>query len=473
MHPTDDSAFLREYAENHSDEAFATLVTRHINLVYSVALRSVGDPHQAEEITQGVFNLLAKKAAQLRHDRALSSWLFQATRLTASNFVRSESRRHHREQEAYMQSLLDETGSDVWRQIAPLLDDAVAGLSETDRRAIMLRFYEGRNLREVGAALGASEEAAEKRVNRAVEKLRTFFAKRGVTASSAAVGVVLDANAVQAAPVGLAAAISTAAALAGAAVQTSTVIAATKAIAMTTLQKALFVATLTAAVGAGIYEARQVSRLREEKQKLVSQQEQLTNERDVALSAASANSNELEQLQKSKSDLARLRGEIGMLRRQTKELEKLREANLRLQDSLAKPNQPLQEPEPDPNTALHRQWAIAKLGDAKLLVLGLQMYASDNQGRLPTNFDQTSNYWANAEPQLTGTNQFELVVQGSVKNIPSPSTTIAVREKEATLVAGKWVKAYGFADGHSEYKIEPPEGFEAWEKQHMILQPGQ
>ena len=170
MHPTDDSALLRQYSENHSDEAFAALVTRHINLVYSVALRSVGDPHQAEEITQGVFILLAKKAAQLRHDRALSSWLFQATRLTASNFVRSESRRHHREQEAHMQSLLDETGSDVWRQIAPLLDDAVAGLSETDRHAIVLRFYEGRNLREVGAALGASEDAAEKRVNRAVEK---------------------------------------------------------------------------------------------------------------------------------------------------------------------------------------------------------------------------------------------------------------------------------------------------------------
>src|SRR5882724_3477901 len=244
MHPTDDSALLQQYAENRSDEAFAALVTRHINLVYSVALRSVGDPHQAEEITQGVFILLAKKAAQLRHDRALSSWLFQATRLTVSNFVRSESRRHHREQEACMQSLLDETGSDVWRQIAPLLDDAVAGLSETDRHAIVLRFYEGRNLREVGAALGASEDAAEKRVNRAVEKLRMFFAKRGVTASSAAVAVVLGANAVQAAPVGLAAAISTAAALAGTGIATTVTATATKAIAMTTLQKTLIAATL-------------------------------------------------------------------------------------------------------------------------------------------------------------------------------------------------------------------------------------
>ena len=113
---------------------------------------------------------------------------------------------------------------------------------------------------------------------------------------------------------------------------------------------------------------------------------------------------------------------------------------------------------------------VLLMQDAKLLVLGLLMYSSDNQDRLPTNFDQTSNYWTNAEHHLTGTNQFELVVQGSIKSIPNPSTTIAVREKEATLVDGKWVKAYGFIDGHSEYKLEPPEGFEAWEKQHMILQ---
>src|SRR3954451_23497256 len=181
MEPTDDSALLRQYAEDQSDEAFALLVARHINLVYSVALRCVGDPHQAEEVAQAVFILLAKKAEQLRHDKGLSSWLFQTTRLTASNFIRGETRRHRREQEAHMQSVLNEPGSDLWLRIAPLLDDAVAGLSEKDRHAIVLRFYEGRSLREVGAALGSSEDAAEKRVSRAVERLREFFAKRGVT----------------------------------------------------------------------------------------------------------------------------------------------------------------------------------------------------------------------------------------------------------------------------------------------------
>jgi RNA polymerase sigma factor (sigma-70 family) len=204
MQPTDDRALLRQYAENNSDEAFAALVTRHINLVYSVALRHVGNPHHAEEITQAVFIILAKKVAQLRHDKALSSWLFQVTRLTANNFVRSETRRHRREEEAYMQSILNEPETEVWLKIAPLLDTAVAGLREKDRQAVVLRFYEGKNLREVGLALGASEDAAEKRVNRALEKLRKFFTKRGVSSTTAIIAGTISASSVQAAPVALA-----------------------------------------------------------------------------------------------------------------------------------------------------------------------------------------------------------------------------------------------------------------------------
>ncbi len=229
MLPTDDSALLRQYAENNSDEAFAALVTRHINLVYSVALRQAGQPHAAEEITQAVFIILAKKAAQLRHDKALSSWLFQATRLTANNFIRSEARRHRREEEAYMQSVL-EGGSgapppqapEIWPEIAPLLDDAVANLREKDRQAVVLRFYEGRNLREVGLALGASEDAAEKRVSRALEKLRKFFSKRGVSSTTAIIAGAISAHSVQAAPVALAKTVTAIAVAKGAAASAST-----------------------------------------------------------------------------------------------------------------------------------------------------------------------------------------------------------------------------------------------------------
>jgi RNA polymerase sigma factor (sigma-70 family) len=204
MQPTDDSALLRQYAENNSNAAFTALVTRHLNLVYSVALRQAGNPHQAEEITQSVFIILARKAAALRHDRALSSWLFQTTRLSANNFVRSEIRRQCREQEAYMQSNLNESGGETRTDIVPLLDTAVAGLGEQDRRAILLRFYEDKNLGEVGEALGASEDAAKKRVNRAVEKLRRFFTRRGLVLPATALTAAISAHSVQAAPVALA-----------------------------------------------------------------------------------------------------------------------------------------------------------------------------------------------------------------------------------------------------------------------------
>lgn len=200
---------LQEYATRNSEQAFAAIVSRHINLVYSVALRHAGNPHQAQEITQAVFIVLAKKAGSLRKGTVLPGWLFQAARMTASNFLRTELRRARREQEAYMQSTLTgTTGDQDWKQIAPLLDTAIANLGEKDRNAIVLRYVEGKDLKEVGLALGASEDAAKKRVSRAVEKLRGFFNKRGVMLSSAALAAAISANAMQAAPAGLAAAVA-------------------------------------------------------------------------------------------------------------------------------------------------------------------------------------------------------------------------------------------------------------------------
>jgi uncharacterized protein (TIGR03435 family) len=248
MQFTDDSTLLRQYVEDNSDEAFAQVVSQHVNLVYSVALRQVGNPHHAEEVTQAVFIILAKKAAQMRHDKALSSWLFQATRLTANNFIRSEMRRQHREQEAFMQSTLNETGDEAWRNIAPLLDTAVESLSEKDRRAVVLRFYEGRTLRDVGAALGASESAAEKRVLRAVEKLRSIFTKKGIVLSAAVLTTAISANSVQAAPAALASSTSAIVVAKGATVGGSTLSLANATMKFMAWAKAKFVIGATAAL---------------------------------------------------------------------------------------------------------------------------------------------------------------------------------------------------------------------------------
>ncbi len=204
MQELDDITLLRQYTEQNSEEAFAALVSRHVNKVYSVALRHTRNPHSAEEITQAVFVILAKKSPQLGKKVVLSGWLYQTARLTAVTFIRSEIRRARREQEAHMQNLLNETESDVWPQIAPLLDAAMAGLSETDRHAVVLRFFDGKSMKEVGAALGASEDAAKMRLNRAVEKLRGFFTKRGVVLPAAVLTAAISANSVQAAPAVLA-----------------------------------------------------------------------------------------------------------------------------------------------------------------------------------------------------------------------------------------------------------------------------
>jgi RNA polymerase sigma factor (sigma-70 family) len=204
MHELDDNALLRRYTEQNSEAAFASLVARHVDKVYSVAHRHTRNPHQAEEITQAVFVILAKKAEKLRHHTALSGWLYQTARLTAVTFIRGEIRRARREQEAHMQTLLNEPGPDAWPQIAPLLDTAMAGLNETDRHAVVLRYFDGRSLSEVGTALGASEDAAKKRVTRAVEKLRGFFTKRGIVLSATALTTAISENSVQAAPAVLA-----------------------------------------------------------------------------------------------------------------------------------------------------------------------------------------------------------------------------------------------------------------------------
>lgn len=212
MAQIDDIKLLEEFAATRDEAIFANIVQRHIALVYSTALRRTGNPHAAEEVAQAVFILLARKSGSLPSSTVLSGWLYQTARLTASNYLRAEIRRQHREQEACMDSLVNEQEPDVWPHIAPLLDDAMARLGELDRNAIVLRYFENKRLTEVGAALGTSEDAARVRVNRALEKLRQIFASRGVTLGATLIAGAVSANSVQAAPVGLAVAISSTAA---------------------------------------------------------------------------------------------------------------------------------------------------------------------------------------------------------------------------------------------------------------------
>jgi RNA polymerase sigma factor (sigma-70 family) len=218
-----DMGLVRQYAAQHSEGAFAALVSRHANLVYSVALRQVHNPQLAEEITQAVFIILAQKAGSLNEKTILPGWLYRTACFTSSSARKREQRRQQREQEAYMRSTLQEGQADAaWEQMSPLLEEAMLRLGQADRDALVLRFFEGRSLNEVGLALGASEHAAKKRVNRALEKLHGYFNQRGVHSTTAIIAGTISANSVHAAPAALAKSVTAVAITKGAAASGST-----------------------------------------------------------------------------------------------------------------------------------------------------------------------------------------------------------------------------------------------------------
>ncbi len=212
----EDHELLSEYAEHHSDKAFAELVARHIDLVYSTAFRLVGESHLAEDVAQTVFIGLARKPRSLRNPRVLAGWLYHTTRFKAASALRTEHRRRQRESTAMELNALNSDSPSVWQALAPQLDAAMDTLDLNDRDAVVLRFFKGKSLREVGQALGTSEDAAQKRVTRALEKLRSYFLRQGIAASAALIAAEISAHAVQSAPAGLAAGIA-ATSLAGAA----------------------------------------------------------------------------------------------------------------------------------------------------------------------------------------------------------------------------------------------------------------
>lgn len=226
----DDMDLVRQYARGKSEEAFATLVSRHVSLVYSVALRQVRDPDLAEEITQTVFIILARKADSLSPRTVISGWLYRTARHAAAKALTLRSRRQNREHEAYMQSQLTGTETDAWKEIEPLLETAMEQLGARDHNAVVLRFFEDRSFKDISSALSTTEAGAKMRVNRALEKLRKFFIKRGLTFSATAIAGAISANSVQAAPAGLATSVT------GAAVKGATVTTLTSTLTETTLR---------------------------------------------------------------------------------------------------------------------------------------------------------------------------------------------------------------------------------------------
>lgn len=260
MNTSTDQELLQDYARQGSEPAFTELVRRYVDLVYSAAVRISGDRATAQDITQSVFIALAKNAGQLANHPVLSGWLHHTTRNIAANTIRSEVRRRVHEQEAAtMNELLNPANEDSWEDIAPQLDEALADVSDFDRDAILLRYFQGKTAHEMALTFGITDEAAQKRVNRAVERLRESLSKRDLTVGAAGLTLMISANAVRSAPAGLAEGLAASVATSAAAIQSATVVAAGQAVALSTLAKVLLATTLAAAAGTGIYEVRRMA----------------------------------------------------------------------------------------------------------------------------------------------------------------------------------------------------------------------
>jgi len=326
----DDTELLRRYAMGGDEEAFAELVQRHVNLVYSAALRQVhGDVHLAADATQLVFSDLARKAQALAGHRVLAGWLFTSTRFATAKLVRGERRRQAREHEAHLmhEFMHDDPSARLdWERVRPVLDEVLGELSDADREAILLRYFEGRDFAGVGARLHVADNTARMRVERALEKLRARLERRGVTSTGAALAVALASQAVVAAPAGLAAniiGVALAGGVVGAAAGGASAVATF--MSMTKLQLGLTSALAVAGATGLVVQANTVASLREAADALRRETAaiaplQAENIRLARLAAEAAT------LRRDDAEFTRLEGEASALRIRLQQIARAEEA---------------------------------------------------------------------------------------------------------------------------------------------------
>ncbi|MEO8427619.1 MAG: sigma-70 family RNA polymerase sigma factor [Verrucomicrobiota bacterium] len=465
-----DRELLGEYVERDTQAAFAELVRRYIDLVYSVAIRMVMNRQHAEDVTQAVFVVLACQARQLTERPVLSGWLHRTTQNLAAKIVRTEVRRRAREQEAATMQL-DTPGTEpAWEQIAPFLDDAISQLSDTDRDALTLRFFERKTARDLGERLGLSEEAAQKRVTRALERLRSVFAKHGLLIPSTALAGAISLQAVQAAPVGLAATVI--ASISVAATTGTSTLGILKLMASTKLKVCL--ASLVAAGMAGtiVLQHQTNDKLQSE---LASLQSQLAEAKSAPAPVMQGDTDELARLRAEHSELLRLRGEAGRLRQNQAEVARLESDNARLRASQQSSREPLPE-QVDEASEVFKTIGIARMNYVTGWFYAFISFAQKNGLKIPETFEQAAEFypdkWASVMSAFDQ-NKFEIVYRGSLEDISETARTIIVREKAPFANPSKtgYLRTYLFADGHSEIHSSPDGNFEAWEKDRLAATP--
>ena len=323
----DDWQLLKSYGRDDSQDAFTEIVRRHVNLVYSAALRQTREAELARDVTQLVFANLARRAKSLKPKGTLAGWLYRDASFTSREILRRERRRVAREQEAV--AMQDVEMSHDWARIQRGLDDALSQLGQTDRDAVLLRFFGQCSLKDVGSALGMEEDTARKRVSRALEKLRLLLARQGITTTNDALSSALSAHAVQIAPAGLAAGILATSLTAGSAAAATGVTTFAEFLTMTTKLKATIAAVAVAAtIGTPLYlQHTENKSLRAQNQALLADNSQLAalkaENEQLANRVLLVGNNSLPEEQQA--ELNRLRGEVARLRTEANQAQPLRQ----------------------------------------------------------------------------------------------------------------------------------------------------
>jgi len=430
---SDDATLIRRYGSEGDEAAFAELVGRHVHLVWGAARRITGDGDLARDVAQTVFTDLARKASTLPERTILSGWLHRAACHAASNAVRSNVRRVQRERLAMnlAESTATEADPHAVETLQPLVDQALATLPDADRDALVLRFFGGRSLSQVGLALGLSDDAAQKRVSRALEKLREHFKSHGIAVSAGTVAAAVSVAGAETAPALVTTGVVAAAAAA------ATVSAASWTASLALMKTPL---ALAAAVALGItvvWQSHSLSKLRQENAGLAAELAQARSATEARPAPVAVD------LEKD-GELLRLRAKVAELTRQQKSTAK--SAPAVVARTAAAP-----EAEQAEAIVEYMRRAADRVNAGKTLGLAARIYATDNQDTLPTSFEQilpTLN--PNGEPTLRGdirVDQFEFYPQSRVISEAEPQM-ILFRERQAEpKPGGGWMRVYVLVDG--------------------------
>ena len=481
-----DRELLEQFATKGSHSAFAELVERHVALVHSAARRRLGDDPLVEDVVQQVFVLLARKVGSLGREVVLSGWLYRTAGHVASENLRRERRRRERELAAAQLDLVNAGESEtLWQGIGPRLDAAMAGLSPADQDALVLRYFENRGLREIGELFGITDDAAQKRISRALERLRRGMGRECEGIPSGLLGAAVVFGAIQPAPSGMAATVSGAvlASAAGTLATTTT----TATVGITTMSTMKTIAGITAAVGAAAVIAVQTGKLRslDEVNTALSQQAAAAEQARGLLATQLAEARKAADNDPRKLELLQLRADVTRLHQREQELEAENARLRQVAQQFAAAEAQLRQAEDAADTALlaakeqQKQMGIARLHYAKRWALALHMYAGDHDDQFPPSLSAAAEYFGSLDPQNYGDlgvdlslrpDQFEVMYHGHIAGMESPATTILLREKEAwpDSTGRGACRAYAFADGHSEIYRAPDGDFTAWEADRIV-----